>query len=229
MPNRIHFTIAKIVVLIVLTGIQMLAGRTSLLASNPEYFNPVPAKPFVLTLGIGYGISNDPVLQKESSVMPGGITLSGSLGYKLNKRFSLDFGPAVWIESHEIFQAGVASGERSSNKRMLISFNGYYLLSNEIPLTIKLGGGIGTLVYSPHKNTVVVDSRQNEQTEFLNGPAFTASVIYKLKLNDKLSMHPSVNFWYIDLKPADIEYLSNIDTGKPSTTTDFRLQFFFSF
>jgi hypothetical protein len=135
----------------------------------------------------------------------------------------------VWIKSKDVFSNDLPAGERTSNKRMLVTFNGYYLLHNKFPLSLKLGAGTGNIVYSPERVTVSADGKKNDPTEYLSGIAATAAVLYEWKLSDRFTVHPSLHFWYTDLNKQKIAYNSAVDHRKPSITADFRIQFFLNF
>ena len=226
-----HWPFVKTTILIICFSLFLIfTGNSSkIYAKDPEFFDPSPGKPFIFSLGLGYGISNNPSLNSNDEKILKGITFSGTLGYRLGKRFMVDFGPVIWVKSEDIFRNELPSGERTSNKRMLVSFNGYYLLHKKFPLTLKLGAGVGSLVYSPERATVSADGKKNDPTEYFSGPAATGAVIYKFKLSDKITLHPSMHFWYTDLKDQKIEYVSGVDHQQPSITSDFRIQMFLHF
>jgi hypothetical protein len=208
----------------------LLNATVRLNAQGELHFNPVKDKPFVFAIGAGYGISNNPCREvKSNENILNGITLSASLGYHVTKKIKLDFGPVIWIKSADLFSNNLPAEETTSNKRMLVSFNAYYLLSNKIPFSVKIGAGVGSMVYSPERTTVSTDGKQNNPTEFYSGFAATASLIYDLKLSEKIILHPTLNLWYTDLQKQKIDYVSAIDTEKHSMSGDLRVQMFFKF
>ena len=200
-----------------------LTGKAK--AQSKEYFNPYTEKPFYVAFGAGFGISNNPIISGSESGTPGGITLAACIGFRFSNRFSLEIGPSAWIESKDIFQRKVPSEERISNKRTFATLSGNYLISKHFPLSLKLGIGIGNMVYTKETTTVAVDGINYSETEYYNGAAITAGFIYQIKMSGRINILPSVNFYYCNLNPQKIEYASDVDHNSPSITTDLRIRF----
>ncbi|HMT28797.1 MAG TPA: hypothetical protein PKD91_05910 [Bacteroidia bacterium] len=198
-------------------------------AGEPEFFFKQHPKQMVLDLGFGYGVSNNPCTGcDDSDKLIGGPVFHLSLGYQINPRFKVDFGPTLWVEGKDVYQKN-NSADRPANKRMIISFNGYYFPIKNNPLNFKLGAGVGNLLYTPENNKVVPDSKTYDNSEFLSGFAGTFSVAYSLKICPALKIHPSFNLWYTDLSNNKSTYKSYIDDKKHSVTSDFRASFLFNF
>jgi hypothetical protein len=161
--------------------------------------------------------------------MAGGLVVSGSLGYRFSSKWSLEFGPSIWIEGRDVMNNGAANNERPSNKRTLISFNGLYKPFIRIPVQVKLGAGIGSIIYTPNKSVVIADGKGTSNTEFASGIAGCIGLIGEVRLSPKIKIHPSLNFTISDINQQKIDYSSNINHHKPSITTDFRLNFMFAF
>jgi hypothetical protein len=209
--------------LVILLILCLIIVQKSTAETEPSYFNYNKNRPFALNLGLGWGLSNQPLKNITGNDPTGGLTLGGSLGYFLNKRLSVDFGPTVWIEGSDLFQNNQPGNESPANKRMLVSLGGTYCFSQLFPLSIRFGGGIGTLVYTPKNSTVAVDGFNRSETEYLNGWAATGSILYRFRLYEKIELLPSLNFWYNHLDQPKIAYESVIDRKSGSWTSDFRM------
>ena len=206
-----------------------IIGATDLLGSEPDYVLNNKPKNIVFGLGFGYGVANSPCKDCTSTLSANGILVAASLGYKINEKFKLDFGPSVWIEGKDIPGGNNSKNEAPANKRLVISFNGYYSPFHKIPLSLKLGAGIGSIVYTKEKRRVSIDNKSTENTEFMSGLAGTAGLIYSLKLSPSFTIHPSLNVSYADITSSDSTFQGYLDAGKPSIIADVRVNFFFNF
>ncbi|MBL0341613.1 MAG: hypothetical protein IPP71_12125 [Bacteroidetes bacterium] len=227
-PDKVKYTF-NLKELFILTMALMLLTTALAVAGEPDFVLPVKPKNVVFGIGIGYGIANNPCRDCNDSKALSGIVLSGSLGYKISKRFKIDFGPTVWIESKDDYNSKGSASNKSANKRMMITFNGYYSPIKNLPLSTKIGAGIGTLIYSRENPRVTVDNKTTNNTEFMNGFALTASVLYSIQVVHNLKIHPSLSVWYTDLAAPSPAYNSYIDPAKPSITSDLRVNFLFDF
>lgn len=224
-----RFTTGRPCISFALFAILLLFISKSGNSQSREYYNPYQDKPFYISLGIGFGLSNNPLYSETENKTPTGMTFSGALGYRISSRFSLEFGPAMWVEGADIFQNKVPSESRVSNKRTMVTLTGTYQLSKKTPLSVKLGGGIGTMVYSPKKTTIAIDGNGVNETEYFSGAVITSSLIYRMKISEKIYMHPSLNFYYCDINNQKIEYASYVNDNRPSFTSDIRIQFLINF
>lgn len=223
---KIKSMVSKFIFLaIVFAGLSV----TDCSGSEPDYVLNNNPKNIVFALGFGYGIANNPCTDCNTSLSSNGLLVAASLGYKVNSRFKLDFGPAVWIEGKDIPGGSNAKNEAPANKRLVISFNGYYSPFHKIPLSLKLGAGIGSIVYTNENRRVSIDNQSTENTEFMSGFAGTAALIYSLQLSPSLKIHPSLNISYTDITAPDSTFHGYLDSSKPSIITDLRINLFFNF
>ncbi len=218
--------IRVILLVTVFTGINGLNGAY---CGEPEYLKLKENKPFVFSAGFGYGIANNPCGNCNENSAIGGATLSLSLGYKINERFKIEFGPSFWIEGNDLINKNVADSERPNNKRTLVTFTGSYTPFRNVPLAIALGGGAGLLNYTPEKSTVSFYENKFATTEIFRGFAGTLGVSYKLNLCEKIKLFPSMNFWYMDLQKPKISYNTHTDYKKASVISDFRVSLNYAF
>ncbi len=209
-------------------GVFVFASGKSF-AGEPEYIKLKENKSFVFSAGIGYGIVNNPCKNCDDQSAIGGITISGALGYKINDKFKIEFGPSFWIERNDLLNKNVADSERPNNKRTIVTFTGSYIISKQIPLSVRLGGGAGLLNYTPEKTTVKTEEDKFSRTEIFKGFTGTFGISYELNLTPRLKLFPSLSLWYIHLENAAINYTSFVDYSKPMLTTDFRLNFNYNF
>jgi len=207
----------------------ILASNNNLSAQNIGYYNPDQSAKFFFNAGIGYGVANNPVKIPGESGMRGGITVGAALGYRFSEKFSLGFGPSFWFEGRDVTDNSASNNEHPSNKRTLVTLDGYYKPFQKLPLQFRLGAGIGTFVYTPNKNVVSSDNNGISKTEITSGFASSAGLIYKMNLGEKISLFPSLNFGYGRLEPQKIQYETIIDHKKASIITDIRINAFVFF
>ena len=198
------------------------------LAGDPGYIKLNDNKPFFISAGGGYGMSNNPCRNCAKSTI-GGITFSATLGYRINNSFKIEFGPSFWIEGNDLFNDNVSDAERPNNKRTVVTFIGTWSPFRMVPIGFKLGGGAGILNYTPEKSTVKSQENKFDETEIFKGWSGVFGITYEIKLNPKLTLNPSANFWYIQLQQPEIEYESYIDYHSYSITTDLRLNLHYIF
>ncbi len=198
-------------------------------AGEPDYIQDTKPKCILFNLGIGYGISNNPTHINNEPMYLQGAVIAGSLGYKISEKFKIGFGPSIWIESKDILNKFSSGPAKPANKRMIVSFDGYYSPFKNFPLSIKLGAGIGTVVYTKENRRISIDSKTTNNTEFMSGFAGTASLIYQIRISQSLKIYPSLNFSYTDINNPDATYEGYLDAGKPSITYDFKANFLFYF
>lgn len=202
---------------------------TYALAGEPTYVKLPESKPFVFSAGFGYGISNNPVRNKEQSKSIGGATFSVSIGYNFSEKFKLEFGPAFWVQGSDLINKNVADSERPNNKRTFITFTGSYKPFRHAPLSIKLGAGAGSLIYTPEKKTVSSDEYKYKQTEIFKGFVGSFGLSYELSLCNKIKMHPSINLLYLQMETPKLDYNSYIEYHQASITADLRVHFNYIF
>lgn len=228
MEHNINFKpVFRVVLLVaILTGI---SGLNRGYCGEPEYLKLKEAKPFVFSAGFGYGFANNLCSNCNENSTIGGATFSLSLGYKINERFKIEFGPSFWIEGSDLINKNVADSERPNNKRTLVTFTGSYTPFRNVPFSVALGGGAGLLNYTPEKSTVSFYENKFASTEIFRGFAGTLGVSYKLNLCEKIQLFPSINFWYMDLQKPKIIYNAHTDYKKASVTSDFRVSLNYAF
>ncbi len=214
---------------LVLAGAILMAFHQNSFAGEPEFVKLKENKPFVFSAGIGYGVSNNPCRNCDDNTSVGGAVISMSMGYKINDKFKIEFGPSFWIEGKDLLNKNVADSERPNNKRTTVTFAGTYSPFQRFPLSFKLGGGAGILNYTPEKSTVKLDESKFTETEIFKGFAGTFGLSYEFQLCPKIKIHPSLNLTYIQLEQPKIEYNSYMDYKKASITTDFRINFNYNF
>lgn len=213
----------------VLFSIIILILSNSLNAQNIGYYNPDHTNKFFFKTGIGYGVANNPITGQHDNNPRGGITLNASLGHRFNERFSIGFGPSFWIEGQDILDNSASNNEVPSNKRTLVTLDGYYQLFQKLPLQIRLGAGIGSMVYTPNQKVVSSDNNGISKTEITNGFAAVAGLIYRIRVAQKFDLYPSLNFNYGKLEPQKIPYASLINHHKASLVADLRISTFIFF
>lgn len=209
-------------------SIQLMASN-SLFAQNPGYYNADQMTRFFFSAGIGYGLANNPVTDPDESKTRGGLTLSATLGYRFTERFSIGFGPSFWIEGRDVADNSASNNESPANKRTTVTVDGYFKPVRKIPLQLRLGAGVGSFVYTPGKNVVSADNNGISKTEITGGFAANAGVVYQISLGEKISLFPSVNFWYGNLERQKIQYETLIDHKKSSLVSDIRINAFLFF
>ena len=207
----------------------LLFAVKPVMAQNTVYFNPEKDATFFFKAGVGYGIAYNPVYDQSENKIRGGITLNASLGYRFHERFSIGFGPSFWIEGKDVMDNSASNNEVPSNKRTLVTLDGYYQPFQKLPLQIKLGAGIGSMVYTPSQKVVTSDNNGISKTEITNGFAAAAGLIYRIRVAQKLDLYPSLNFNYGKLEPQKIPYSSLINHHQASIVADLRISAFIFF
>ncbi len=225
--NRILKPVNRVILLVVL--LNGFTGLNRAFGGEPEQLKLNDNKPFVFSAGFGYGWANNPCSNCNEKATIGGATFSLSLGYKINDKFKISFGPLFWIEGNDLINKNVADSERPNNKRTLVTFTGSYTPFRNFPLSVALGGGAGLLNYTPEKSTVSFNENKFATTEIFKGFAGTLGFSYKLNLCEKIKIFPSVNFWYMDLQKPKIIYNAYTDYKKTSVTSDFRVSLNYAF
>lgn len=223
-PDSVNVLLYSSVILLMI-----LAPWNGASAGLPEYFSENKDRAFFLGAGLGYGVSNQPFYNSTSGNSVGGVTLSASLGYRFNRRFSLDFGPSFWIEGKDAFDNSAQNNERPSNKRTIICLNGYVRPFERMPVHLKAGIGVGTLVFTPRKQVVFADRNGISETEITGGFAANFAFIYEWKLSEKMTLYPSAGLWYLSLDEQKIKYATEINDSRSSLTGDLRLNVRMSF
>src|SRR5688572_31449422 len=160
--KRIFYSFCLVLFVLCTSNHQVLAGE-------PEYLKLPESRPFYFSAGFGYGISNNPCRNCEEDKSIAGPTFSFSLGYKINRKFKIEFGPTFWLEANDLGNKNVASSDKPANKRTLVTFTGSYQPFEKVPLTFKLGGGAGLLNYTPDTKTVTTDEQKFDDTEIFKG------------------------------------------------------------
>jgi hypothetical protein len=198
--------------------------------SKGDDWSPVrkPPKNFIAGFATGFGFANKTCNSCGTSKIIAGLTFSGSLGYRINERFKIDFGPSVWIQASDLFSDNLPSAERPKNKRITVTANCYYYPFRDIPLNIKAGAGIGTSMFTRTFSISSQEEKYSEPVQIYNGAAITTGVNYEWRLNTKLVLFPSVNFSYIHLKQRDSSPALPL-VNEASLLTDFRLNLYLDF
>jgi len=229
MAHKYTSLTGKITSRMLLVAMLLMQCITTSFAGEPEFVKLKENKPFIFSAGVGYGISNNPCTNCNEKFTIGGATFSISLGYKINEKFKIEFGPSFWIEGNDLINKNVADSERPNNKRTTVTFAASYTASQRFPLSVKLGGGAGVLNFTPDKSTVKFEDNKFDQTEIFKGFAGTLGLAYEIELSQKIKLFPSLNFWYIQMEQPQIEYNSYINYKKASLTTDFRINLNYNF
>src|SRR5687767_1413459 len=96
-----------ILVFLVLITFSVFPGLMLVQAQSPGRIRLPGEQHFVFSLGAGYGISNNPCRECDGN-STGGLTVAFSLGYKINEKLRIDFGPSFWIEGNDLVNNKVA-------------------------------------------------------------------------------------------------------------------------
>lgn len=227
--ERNYFKPLKVLFISAVAGCVFVFASGKSFAGEPEYVKLNDNKSFVFSAGVGYGLSNNICKKCDSNSPVGGATLALSMGYKINSKFMIEFGPTFWIEANDLINKNVADSERPNNKRTTVTFTGTYSPFNNCPLAIRLGGGAGIINYTPEKTTVKSDENKFEQTEIFKGYAGTLGFTYELKLCPKLKAYPLLNVWMIQPGEPAIKYNSYVNYKKVAVTSEMRINFRYSF
>ncbi len=219
----------KIFIVTTAAGCAFFLGTGKSVAGDPEYVKLDENKPFVFSAGAGYGISNNICKSCDSNSPIGGATFALSMGYKINSKFTIEFGPSFWIEGNDLINKNVADSERPNNKRTLVTFTGTWSPFKTCLLSVRLGGGAGIINYTPEKTSVKSDENKFESTEIFKGYSGTFGLSYELKLCPKIKVYPLLNIWYIQTEQPAIAYDSYINYKKASVTSEVRINFKYSF
>lgn len=206
-------------------------GCTSAMAQSgqPDYM-VVPARgSFLFSAQTGYGITSSNNEGPGGNDQLHGITVSFSLGFRFSERFSLEAGPSFWLSATDVFTSNAAGKEKPVDKRTLVTLSGVYRISQRFPLSIRLGAGAGSLVYTPEKNTLTLDEQKYGKTEIISGLGGLAGISYRFRLSEKTDLFTGANFWYLHLNDPDISYASAVNRDQPSLTSELfiRLQYNF--
>lgn len=207
----------------------MFCANPNAIAGEPEFVKIKENKTFIFTAGFGYGIANNPCRNCDNHKAIGGGTFSLSMGYIINDKIKIEFGPSFWIEGKDLINKNVPDSERPNNKRTIVTFTGSYKPFNYCPLSIKLGAGAGILNFTPEKTTVKTDANKFEETEIFKGFTGTFGLAYDFQLCPKIKMYPSLNFWYIQLQKPQIAYDSYLNYKQAAIMGDIRVNFNYNF
>jgi hypothetical protein len=214
-----------------LLAVAVGCGCLSAMAQNnqPEYQAPPARGSFMFSAQSGYGITSSNQKGPGNSNPLHGITVSFSLGFRFSDHFCLEAGPSFWLSATDVFTSNAAGKEKPVDKRTLVTLSGVYRISDKFPLSVRLGAGAGSLVYTPAKNTVTLDEQKFGKTEIISGLGGMTGVSYRFRLSEKTDLFTGINCWYLHLNEPDISYDSAIDWNQPSLTTELfvRLQYKF--